>query len=112
MSIKIIKELGVDVMAAKKMINEVVAEAIKEVAPAGKSIDDFGGGHIEILKTKANVVIYFGFTKGGNRVSSKFEIEREEVALWTEALAESVWNDRKKVKSFKKNYSFTAPEGV
>ncbi len=107
MSINIDKNIG-DVMAAKKMINEVLEDVVGDVAPMGKTLKDFGGGYVECLKTKANVVLYFGFDSSKNRVSSKFEIEKEDILLWQEAIAESLWNvggNVTKKRSFKKNSS-------
>ena len=86
---KIIKELG-DVKGGKAMMKEMLSEIESEL-PDGKTHLDFGGGYVEVLKTKANVVLYFGFDANKNRVSQKIEIEKEEVLLWLEAMAESIW---------------------
>lgn len=91
---KMIKELG-RVEEGIKMIKEILAEH-KDELPKGKTVDDFGGGYVEILKTKSNAVFYFGFDSSKNRVSFKIEIERDEVLLWLEAMAETLWTERTK----------------
>ena len=73
-----------------QMISEILNEH-REKLPKGKTIKDFGGGYVEVLKTKANAVFYFGFDEAKNRVSFKIEIERDEVLLWLEAMAETIW---------------------
>ena len=60
--------------------------------PEGKTIKDFGGGYVEILKTKAKVVLYFGFTSSNNRVQIKFEIAKSDVLRWQNAIAQKMWN--------------------
>jgi len=76
---------------ALKMI-EALLENKKGELPDSKSLKDFGGGYVECIKTKANVVLYFGFDGSNNRVSIKCQINREDVMLWMEALSERVWN--------------------
>lgn len=83
------KELDKD--KALKMI-EALLESKKSKLPDTKSLKDFGGGHVECIKTKANIVLYFGFDGSKNRVSIKCQINREDVLLWMEALSERVWN--------------------
>ena len=83
------KDIG-NVEEGIRMIENLLSE-YKDDLPKGKLISDFGGGYVEILKTKANVVFYFGFDESKNRVSFKLEIERDEVLLWLEAMAETVW---------------------
>ena len=78
-------ERGIDMI-------EKVLDMKKDSLPAGKSMKDFGGGYVEILKTKAKVVLYFGFDQSKNRVSISFQVKKEEVVLWTEAIAEKLWN--------------------
>ncbi|MCD4758960.1 MAG: hypothetical protein K8R39_11865 [Arcobacteraceae bacterium] len=84
-------------LCAKKGIEmiESVLEVKQNELPEDKSIKDFGGGYVECLKTKANVVLYFGFDKSNNRVSLKFQINRNEVLLWQEAISEKIWNKEK-----------------
>ena len=79
---------------ATKGINmiEAMLEKYKDKLPTGKTINDFGGGYVEVLKTKAKVVLYFGFDSSKNRVSFNFQVRKEEVLLWTEAIAEKLWN--------------------
>jgi len=76
---------------ALKMI-EALLESKKGELPDSKSLKDFGGGYVECIKTKANVVLYFGFDGSKNRVAIKCQINREDVMLWIEALSERVWN--------------------
>ena len=71
---------------------EKMLERYKDKLPEGKTIEDFGGGYVEMLKTKAKVVLYFGFDGGKNRVSFNFQIKQEEVLLWTQAISEKIWN--------------------
>lgn len=74
-----------------KMI-ETVLERYKHKLPEGKTINHFGGGYVEVLKTKAKVVLYFGFDAHKNRVSISFEVNKEDILLWQEAIAEKLWN--------------------
>ena len=74
-----------------KMIEKMLIK-FKEKLPEGKSMKDFGGGYVEILKTKAKVVLYFGFDKNKNRVSISFAIKKSDILLWEEAIAEKLWN--------------------
>lgn len=71
---------------------ESMLELHSEKLPVGKTISDFGGGYVEFLKTKAKVVLYFGFDASKNRVSFSFQIRKDEVLLWSEAIAEKIWN--------------------
>lgn len=77
---------------------ENLLSGYKDDLPEGKTIKDFSGGHIEYLKTKANVTIYFGFNGSNNKVSKKFEIEKEDTLLWSEAFAEKLWSSSKSKK--------------
>jgi hypothetical protein len=86
---KIIEELNAT--AGVNMIEQML-ERYKEKLPDGKTINDFGGGYVEMLKTKAKVVLYFGFDSSKNRVSFSFQVKQEEVLLWTQAIAEKIWN--------------------
>jgi len=91
---EIVKELG-NVAEGLQMIKEILAEHQSEL-PKGKTVRDFGGGYVEVLKTKANAVFYFGFDENKNRVSFKLEIERDEILLWLEAMAETIWTKQSK----------------
>jgi hypothetical protein len=75
---------------------EKMLEKFKEELPEGKTINDFGGGYVEMLKTKAKVVLYFGFDAHKNRVSIKFQVKQDEIILWCEAIAEKIWNKEDK----------------
>ena len=57
--------------------------------PEGKTIKDFGGGYVECLRTKAKVVLYFGFTSANNRVQIKFDIGKGDVLRWEMLLLKS-----------------------
>lgn len=75
--------------------------------PDGKTISDFGGGYVECLKTKAKVVLYFGFTSANNRVQIKFEIAQSDVVRWSNAIAQKLWNkDSDGVESFEDDEVF------
>ena len=71
---------------------EKLLEQKKDGLPKGKTIKDFGGGYVECLKTKAKVVLYFGFDDSKNRVSINFQIKKEDILKWLNAIAEKVWN--------------------
>ena len=74
---------------------EKMLEKFKDKLPESKTIADFGGGHVEMLKTKAKVVLYFGFDSKRNRVSFAFQINKKDVLLWTEAIAGKLWDTDK-----------------
>jgi hypothetical protein len=74
---------------------EKILEAKQIELPETKTIKDFGGGYVECLKTKAKVVLYFGFDDNRNRVSINFDIKKEDVIRWQEAIAEKIWNTEK-----------------
>lgn len=74
---------------------EKLLEQKKDGLPKGKTIKDFGGGYVECLKTKAKVVLYFGFDDNKNRVSINFQIKKEDILKWLNAIAEKVWNVEK-----------------
>ncbi len=95
---EMIKELG-NVKEGLQMIKEILFEHKKDL-PEGKTVNDFGGGYVEVLKTKANAVFYFGFDENKNRVSFKMEIERDEVLLWLEAMAETIWTKQSNRRKF------------
>lgn len=90
--IEVKKEL--DVKRGVAMIEKML-EKHKGDLPEGKSIKDFGGGYVEMLKTKAKVVLYFGFDHQKNRVSIKFQVKQTDVLLWCEAISEKIWNNDK-----------------
>ena len=58
---------------------EKILEAKQIELPETKTINDFGGGYVECLKTKAKVVLYFGFDDNRNRVSINFDIKKYNV---------------------------------
>ena len=70
--------------------------------PEGKTIKDFGGGYVECLRTKAKVVLYFGFTSANNRVQIKFDIGKGDVLRWENAIAQKLWNDEESDDSLEK----------
>jgi hypothetical protein len=82
---------NLDSVRGVKMIEQMLNQ-YKDKLPEGKTIRDFGGGYVECLKTKAKVVLYFGFDGKKNRVSINFQIKKEEILLWLEAIAEKIWN--------------------
>ena len=73
------------------MIEKILNQR-KDELPDGKTIKHFGGGYVECLKTKAKVVLYFGFDENRNRVSLSFPIRQTQVLKWQEAIAEKLWN--------------------
>lgn len=79
------------------MVKDLLS-SYKDELPEGKTVKDFSGGYVEFLKTKANVVIYFGFNGSNNKVSKKFEIEKADTLLWGEAFAETLWSTNKSKK--------------
>ena len=90
------------------MMIEKMLEKYKDTLPEAKSMKDFGGGYVEILKTKAKVVLYFGFTSANNRVQIKFDIRKEDVLHWENAIAQKLWNkDSDEVEEFEQP-SFTS----
>ena len=74
-----------------EMLEKVLLQE-KEQLSEQKTIEDFGGGYVECLKTKAKLVLYFGFDKNRNRCQIVIDIDRADVLLWLEAIAEKVWN--------------------
>ena len=88
---------------ALSMIEKVLKQEQHQL-PEGKSIDNFGGGYVECIKTKAKLVLYFGFDEKRNRCQIVIDIEKEEVLFWLQAIAERVWNKNKSTPkySFKK----------
>ena len=91
---RVIRDLS-DIQGGLEMIEEILSQH-KDKLPKGKTVKDFGGGYVEVLKTKANVVFYFGFDANKNRVSFRMEIERDEVLLWLSAMAETLWSKQAK----------------
>ncbi len=83
---------------------ESVFEAESRQLPESKSIRDLGGGYVEMLKTKAKVVLYFGFDSSRNRCQIVIDIDTADVLLWTQAIAERIWNKETK----RNKYSFTS----
>lgn len=76
------------------MIEKVLKEEASQL-PEGKSIENFGGGYVECLKTKAKVVLYFGFDETRNRCQIVLDVDKEDVLLWQQAIAERIWNRTK-----------------
>ena len=76
------------------MIEKVLKEEAGQL-PEGKSIENFGGGYVECLKTKAKVVLYFGFDETRNRCQIVLDVDKEDVLLWQQAIAERIWNRTK-----------------
>ena len=74
-----------------EMLEKVLLQE-KGQLPEDKTIEDFSGGYVECLKTKAKLVLYFGFDKNRNRCQIVIDIDRADVLLWLEAIAEKVWN--------------------
>ena len=76
------------------MIEKVLKEESYQL-PEDKSIDNFGGGYVECLKTKAKVVLYFGFDENRNRCQIVLDVDKEDVLLWQQAISERIWNRTK-----------------
>ena len=77
---------------ATMMMIEDVLKNEKSQLPEDKTIDHFGGGYVECLKTKAKLVLYFGFDDTRNRCQIVLDIDKEDVLLWQQAIAEKIWN--------------------
>ena len=73
------------------MIERVLSEQSHQL-PESKGIDNFGGGYVECLKTKAKLVLYFGFDEARNRCQIILDVDKEDVLLWEQAIAERIWN--------------------
>ena len=71
---------------------ESVMKGEKQQLPEDKTINHFGGGYVECLKTKAKLVLYFGFDDNRNRCQIILDIDKEDVLLWQQAIAEKIWN--------------------
>ena len=78
-----------------EMMIEQVLEQESHQLPEDKDISNFGGGYVECLKTKAKVVLYFGFDEGRNRCQIVLDVDKEDVLLWQQAIAERIWNRTK-----------------
>lgn len=85
---------------ALEMIEQVL-EQEQEQLPEGKTIENFGGGYVECIKTKAKLVLYFGFDDKRNRCQIVLDIEKDEVLLWLQAIAERVWNKTKNTPKYR-----------
>ena len=81
------KHRGVSVMMIERVLNEQSHQL-----PEGKEIEHFGGGYVECLKTKAKLVLYFGFDENRNRCQIVLDIDKEDILLWQQAIAERIWN--------------------
>lgn len=85
---------------ALEMIEQVLKNE-KHQLPETKTIDNFGGGYVECIKTKAKLVLYFGFDENRNRCQIVLDIEKEEVLLWLQAIAERIWNKNKSTPKYR-----------
>lgn len=85
---------NLNVEVGLKMIESILEQKRHEL-PEGKTINDFGGGYVECIKTKAKVVLYFGFDDKKNRVSVNIQVKKEDVLLWLQAISERIWNQEK-----------------
>lgn len=85
---------NLDAQIGVKMLEKVL-EAEMNQLPTHKKITDFGGGYVECLKTKAKLVLYFGFDENRNRCQIIIDIDKADVLLWTQAIAEKIWNKEK-----------------
>jgi hypothetical protein len=77
------------------MMIESVLDNERNQLPEDKNITHFGGGYVECLKTKAKLVLYFGFDESRNRCQIILDIDKEDVLLWQQAIAERIWNRTK-----------------
>ena len=82
-----------------EMLEKVLLQE-KGQLPEDKAIEDFSGGYVECLKTKAKLVLHFGFDKNKNRCKIIIDIDKADVLLWLEAIAEKVWNRETKVDKY------------
>ena len=80
--------------ATNMMIEQVLRDEANQL-PEGKDISNFGGGYVECLKTKAKLVLYFGFDETRNRCQIVLDVDKEDVLLWQQAIAERIWNKTK-----------------
>jgi len=80
---------------ATMMMIENVLENERGQLPEDKNISHFGGGYVECLKTKAKLVLYFGFDENRNRCQITLDVDKEDVLLWQQAIAERIWNRTK-----------------
>lgn len=94
MAIELQGEMGKWKGVTEMMIENVLEQEAHQL-PEDKSIDNFGGGYVECLKTKAKVVLYFGFDDARNRCQIILDIDKEDVLLWQQSIAERIWNRTK-----------------
>ena len=94
MAIELHGEMGKWKGVTEMMIERVLEEQSHQL-PEDKSIENFGGGYVECLKTKAKVVLYFGFDEARNRCQIVLDVDKEDVLLWQQAIAERIWNRTK-----------------
>ena len=60
---------------------------IESQLPDGKTLKDFTGGHVNILKNSSKVVLYFGYKDGSkNPVSVSVKIDKTEESIWFKVL--------------------------
>ena len=71
-----------------KEVNDMLDKNIIESQlPEGKSLKDFTGGHVNILKNSSKVVLYFGYKDGSkNPVAVSVKIEKQDENLWFKVL--------------------------
>ena len=61
----------------------VDSEIIAKKLPKGKTLSDFTGGYINILKNKTKVVLFFGYREDGkNKVEVSIDIDKSEEDIW------------------------------
>ena len=79
------KKLGdYDIEEVNEMLDKNIIES---QLPEGKTLKDFTGGHVNILKNSSKVVLYFGYKKGSkNPVSVSIKIEKQDEDLWFKVL--------------------------
>ena len=82
-----------------EMLEKVLLQE-KGQLPEDKTIEDFSGGYVECLKTKAKLALFFGFDNNRNRCKIIIDIDKADVLLWLEAIAEKVWNRETKVDKY------------
>ena len=71
-----------------KEVNDMLDKNIIESQlPEGKTLKDFTGGHVNILKNSSKVVLYFGYKEGSKHpVSVNVKIEKQDENLWFKVL--------------------------
>ncbi len=69
-------------------INEMLdANVITAQLPEGKTLEDFTGGYVNILKSSSKVVLFFGYKPDKkNTVSVTMKIDKQHEDLWFKVL--------------------------